>query len=323
MSRAKLKLYIYPEAQPHDHDTNKSGMAENLENTVPMSRLGIKKHFEVSSPENADYFFMGQFPQDSSGITKYSPADFGFFAGNESRHICDIDGEGGFEFSRRPAIPSWLYDSVITANGVPKTYSRLKNIFPRPTFSQLLIDIIKNREEDFVFPTQPSFGLRCFLNHDIRALLVYVLHKSDFQKDLHINKSWEGLASVGTDIHQRFIETMLNNSISLCPRGSGIDSVRLYETCYYKRVPVLISDRDYFLLGEGTYDTDFCFRICDKDMTPQYLKESLVEIYNTPIQELERRAIAARKYFDLVVRKYFEDPTLFFLKWLERNNAKK
>ena len=49
------------------------------------------------------------------------------------------------------------------------------------------------------------------------------------------------------------------------------------------------------------------------------MANELVKVYNTDIGELEERGKAARKYFDTVIRKYFEDPTLYFLNWLERN----
>ena len=320
MGRTKIKLYIYPNAKAHDHDTNKSGYANNLYNTVPMSELGIDRHFELTSPDECDYFYMGQFAQDSGDILKARPSDYEYFKGNQHRHICDIDGEGGFEFSNRPAIPNWLSNSIITANGVPKSYANLK-IFARPTFSQLLVDLVKE-EQCFDFPETVSFGLRCFLNHKVRAATMHALHNSNFEKELHINKKWLGLVSNNTPgIQDVYIDTMLNNLISLCPRGSGIDSVRLYETCYYSRVPVLISDQDYYLLGEDNHDTDFCFRICTSACNPFYIKEQLGKIYNTPIGELKERALLAKKYFNDEVKRYFEDPTLYFLQWIERGNS--
>ena len=322
MKNKKINLYIYPNAKPHDHDTNVSGFAHNLVDTVPMSKIGIERHFNVCAPEEADYFFMGQFAQDSSDIMKVSPADYKYFKGNENKHICDLDGEGGFEYSNRNPIPTWLHRSIITANGIPKTYSNIPGLFPRPTFSQLLIDIIKNQNEQFDFPKKTSIGSRVYLNHKIRALTAYVLHKSSFNKELHLNKIWHGLTPIGTDIQKNFIETMLNNSISLCPRGSGIDSVRFYETCYFMRLPVIITDQDYYLLGEDRYDTSFCFRICDSDMKPSFLKEALEEIYNLPIEVQKEHAVNARVYFDTVVREYFADPTLYFLKWMNSNERK-
>ena len=196
-------------------------------------------------------------------------------------------------------------------------------LFPRPTFSQLLIDIAKKNEQ-FAFPKTNSFGLRCFLNHWVRVVTVHALHNSDFTKELHVNKKWEGLTPINTKgVQDNFIETMLNNSLSLCPRGSGIDSVRFYESCYYNRVPIVISDQDYYLLGEEFYDTSFCFRICGHDLTPEALREELQKIYSLPNQELEERANLAKAYFSEVVASYFADPTGFFIKWIDKRNERK
>ena len=151
---------------------------------------------------------------------------------------------------------------------------------------------------------------------------MHALHNSEFKKELHINRKWLGMVPLGaTDVHDKFIQTMSDNLISLCPRGSGMDSVRLYETCYYSRVPVLISDQDYYLLGEDNYDTDFCFRICTDNCDPFYIKEELGKIYNTPLGELRERALLAKKYFNEEIKRYFEDPTLYFLQWVERGNS--
>ena len=155
------------------------------------------------------------------------------------------------------------------------------------------------------------------MNHKIRAMMVYTLHKSSFKKELHVNRRWAGPSEIGGKVQGDYIETMKNNLISLCPRGSGIDSVRLIESCYYTRVPVLISDHDYFLVGEDEYDLDFVYRITGKDLTPEELDEKLNMIYDTPISELKDRAFAAREYFDTVIRSYFEDPTEYFQNWLQ------
>ena len=40
----KIKLYIYENAKKHEHDTNVSGMADELYNTVPLSEKGIFDH---------------------------------------------------------------------------------------------------------------------------------------------------------------------------------------------------------------------------------------------------------------------------------------
>ena len=314
----KINLYVYPNANAHDHDST-----EHCKNTVPLSKLGIEKHCNLTSPDMADYFYMGQFNNDRGDLSKFKPSDFKYFLGNESRHICDIEGEGGFEASNRSAIPKWLHNSIITTMGPLKRYSDLPFLFTRPTFSHLLMDIVRSDSEDFEFPDNKSFGLRAFLNHKIRAVTVFALHKGEFEKELHVNRKWEGLSSIGSQTQQDFIDTMVNNSISLCPRGSGIDSVRFFESCYYNRVPVIITDHNYILFGEDHYDMSFCYRIHKENMKPEYLLDELQKIYNSPLEDLKKRAALGKQYFETIVREYFDDPTLYFIKWLEDKHERK
>ena len=55
----KIKLYVYPNAREHVHDDT-----EIYFNTVPLSKKGIEDYCELVSPEEADYFYMGQIPND-------------------------------------------------------------------------------------------------------------------------------------------------------------------------------------------------------------------------------------------------------------------
>tara|TARA_R100000808_G_C2149493_1_gene157900 strand:+ start:2811 stop:3731 length:921 start_codon:yes stop_codon:yes gene_type:complete len=301
----RKKLYVYKGARPHVHDN-----MEMYINTVPLSKRGIKDHFElVKSPEQADYFYMGQIPNEKFGFI--GPDHFRYFNDRKQKHICDVEGEGGVP------IPPWLHDCIITTMGPLKIYSDLNKLFTRPTFSHLLLDIIKNRKETFEIPNKKSFGFRGFLNHKIRAMMLHAVHNSDFNKEVHINRKWAGPSLVGGKIQSEYIQTMNDNLISLCPRGSGIDSVRLIESCYYTRVPVLISDHDYLLVGENDQSLDFIYRITGNNLNPDLLREQLALIYETPISELKERAQAAREYFDTTIREYFDDPTAYFLKWLE------
>lgn len=318
----KINLYIYPHAEPHVHDS----IPEYI-NTVPLSNAGIKKHCNVVPPEEADYFYMGQVTNDQiskNSITLYNEERFPFFKGNEHKHICDYEGEGGQEHGAGGVpIPEWLHSSILTINGPLKRYSNIKKMFIRPTFSYMLVSS-KDKKETFELPDNISMGFRGYINHAVRAVLVNTLRQfTDIKSELHINDKWSGPTQTGSDIQKQFMTTMHNNIISLCPRGSGIDSVRLLESCYFTRVPVLISDHDYYLVGDDHYDTSFFYKICSNELGipgqgESYLYNELLKIYNTDITELQRRAILARKYFEDVIQKYFEDPTLYFLQWLNK-----
>lgn len=304
----KKKLYVYPRVSKHVHDET-----DIYYNTVPLSEKGIKDHFILSSPETADYFYMGQISNNKFSFL--SPDMYRYLEGNENRHIVDVEGEGG------QPIVSWLHDCIITSMGPLKKYSHLNRLFTRPTFSHLFLDIIKNRNESFEIPAEKSFGFRGYLNHQMRAMMLHSLHNSDFKKELHMNRTWSGPSEIGGKVQQDYIQTMKDNLLSLCPRGSGIDSVRLIESCYYTRVPILISDHDYFLVGEDDKELDFVYRITGEDLIPSKLTEQLQAIYDTPIEELTERAEAARNYFDSVIRSYFDDPTAYFLSWLDKKGT--
>tara|TARA_B100000809_G_scaffold131049_1_gene128839 strand:- start:4630 stop:5586 length:957 start_codon:yes stop_codon:yes gene_type:complete len=315
----KIKLYVYPDAKPHVHDTQE---AQFYYNTVPLSAAGIEQYCDLVEPDQADYFYMGQLNNNQSLHTHDPYQSWPYFQDNEHKHICDYEGEGGQEQGAGGAtIPTWLHNSIITLNGPLTSYTtKIKRLFTRPTFSHLLMDIIKNQNDTFKFPSIKSIGFKGYLNHSIRQIMANAYsHHEPFNTDISFNNKWEGPSETGSIIQQQYIETMLRHPISLCPRGSGIDSVRLLETCYYNRVPVLISDYDYCMVGDGYYDTSFCFRICRSISTPEYLIHEMHRLYDTSLSELEDRANLARKYFDIVIRKYFDDPTLYFLYWLQSN----
>jgi hypothetical protein len=83
-------------------------------------------------------------------------------------------------------------------------------------------------------------------------------------------------------------------------------------------VPVIISNEDFYQVGEDEYDTSFIFKVIG-DLSPKDMANELVTIYNTNINELKERGDAAKNYFDTVIKEYFKDPTLFFINWLKRN----
>ena len=303
-----MKLFVYENAKEQVHDKT-----QYYKNTIPLSKEGIKKHFEITKdPNQADYFYMGQISNDSYHY--HSPEMYKYFSAYPKKHICDVEGEGGVP------IVNWLKSSIITTMG-PLKGQNIPYLFTRPTFSTLLIDNVNNKNEEFQLPNNKIFGFRGFINCKARAFMLYVLHQDkELQKDIHVNRVWSGPAPIGSDIHKVYIDTMLSNAISLCPRGSGIDSVRFLESCYYGRVPVIITDLEYNLVGEDHYNMDFCFRININDYDQKKLHNELLKIKETSHEELEYRAKKAKQYFNEVIIKYFDDPTDYFLKWLEKRN---
>lgn len=306
------KLYIYPNASHHDQDT-----IEEYKDTVPLSEAGIKKHFTVvDTPENADYFYIGQI-SNASTVPLYESTgeEFPFFNGNEKLHIADMEGEGGWD------IPDWLQKCILTTMGPRKSVDVYK-LFTRPAFSKMFVEMIKDKRT-FNFPEKNGFGFRGCINHEVRnlmfrALNLPILNEKRIRREAYINGGYAGSAPANHPIHKIYEELMLKHPLSLCPRGAGIASTRILETCFYSRVPVIIVEDDFWQVGEDEYDMSFCFKILVNN-SPEELANELINIYNTDIEELKERGMEARKYFDTVVRPYMDDPTLYFLKWLERN----
>ena len=303
----KLKLYIYPNAKDHVHDH----LARYV-NCIPLSRKGLEDHCTLVCPEDADYFYMGQFPDVDN---RPSPDEFKYFKGNEARHIVDLEGEGGIE------IPEWLHDSIITTNGPLKEYSHIKKLFVRPTFSHLLLDIVNGEPEQFDVPEEKSFGFKGLPNHAVRYLLFNSFYQTPKNAHLpvHItpNNVWGGPKNKGDELRTEYVDTMLQHSFSLCPRGIGIDSVRVIESCYYNRAPIVITDKDYFLVGEHRVNVDdFCYKVIVPESSEKDLVSQLDYIYNRPMEEIVEKSNKARAYFDTVIRDYFADPTKEFINWL-------
>jgi len=91
----KLKLYVYPDAQPHAHDTQG---AKYYYNTVPLSMEGIEQYCELVEPDKADYFYMGQLTNSKSLHDQDPYQSWPYLQDNEHKHICDYEGEGGQEY---------------------------------------------------------------------------------------------------------------------------------------------------------------------------------------------------------------------------------
>ena len=110
---------------------------------------------------------------------------------------------------------------------------------------------------------------------------------------------------------------MLQNTFALCPSGTGVDSVRFFEACFFSRIPVVISDS--FTMGKEFNKNKFFYFQIDPNNSISKIAEDLKEIEQTPLQKLEEMSYNSKEFFESKIRKYFEDPTLRFIEWLEKN----
>lgn len=307
MTKSKIKLFLYHNAQTHVHDEIKG-----YENTVPFSRQGISDHCTITqAPEHADYFYMGQYSRDRD--KNFSVKNFPFFELYKNKHIIDLEGEGGLP------IPESLFDCIVTVNGPLSEYkTKIYKLFTRPTFSTLFVDIAKNRYEDIPNVVNRNLGFKGFVNCQTRYdMFVTLFSAKNIKVLLEQNPSWSGPSKVGSSLQEDYINKLKQFSFALCPRGSGIDSVRLWEACYYKRIPILISDKDYLMVGEDLFDTSFIQKIILSGRNLiENLEQRLLTIINVPDEKIIELQNQAKSYFETIIRPYMLDPTKFMLRWL-------
>lgn len=313
MTRKKYNLFIYPSAQPHVHDDETLHLVNGISqyiNTVPFSKKGISEHFNITTADKADFFYMGQI-SDRMGIP--SKKNFFFLDGNESKHVCDIEGD----WTNR-MIPEWLKDCVLTINGAKKEYEDL-DMFIRPTFSFLLVDLAKKKNK-YVKTREinTKFGFRGFPDtHGVRKKMKESFDLSGFDGEVILNNTWQAQNNINSENTVKYIKTLTDNLFSLCPMGAGVDSIRFYESCYFGSIPVIISNN--FIPFEYEFNKPFYFRI-DPNLSIEGMLLEFSKIKNTSTNVIKEMSKNAQEYFEVQVRSYFYDPTLKFLKWY--NNEK-
>jgi len=303
----KIKLYIYPNAKQHVQDN----MAKENYNTVPWSEQGIKNHCEIVSSDEAEYYYMGQV---SCGLSMPDKSEFKYFDGNEESHIIDFEGDW-FQKS----IPDWLKNSLISVSGVKKEYENIK-IFPRPAVSHLLLDIIRNnRKIKHTFESNKSFGFKGFPDpRGIRIKTAKACELAGVKTDIHFNQAWQGKAHPNSQVVSEYCKLMLQNTFALCPSGTGVDSVRFFEACFFSRIPIVVSDS--FTMGhEFNKNKPFYFQVDPHNSTDRIAKE-LNEIEKTSLHKLKEMSYNSKEFFEINMRKYFEDPTLRFIEWLREDD---
>ena len=302
----KLKIYIYPNARPHVQDN----MEKEYYNVVPLSKKGIQDHCELVDPDKAEYFYMGQV---SCGLPLPTENEFQHFTGNEQKHIIDFEGDW-FQKS----IPDWLRNSIVSVSGVKGEYEGIK-IFTRPAVSSLLLDIIRNnRELKYTFEANKRFCFKGFPDpRGIRVKTAKACQLSNVNANIVFNQAWQGKAHSKSREVADYCKMMLQSTFALCPSGTGVDSVRFFEACFFSRIPVVVSDS--FTMGhEYNKDKPFYFQI-NPNKSIEQIARDLEKIESTPIDILKKMSYNSKEFFELEIRSYFQDPTLKLIEWLRKD----
>jgi len=296
------KVYFYPGSRdPTLHERDGYG------DCIPFSLQGIERWIEpTDDPEQAQLFYCGQFHDKDAW--KLNPNKFEFFRGRESRHVFDIEGDW-----RGMEIPEWLRPCIMTAMNVPEC-NRGWNIMARPGGSKLLIYLAREAPRGFSLPKRKQFFFRGQRDSQgLRVRLGQLFAKSSLPGNYLFNESWGAVADVGSKMVADYQEMMRGSAFNLCPAGEGQATLRMYEACYYGRIPILIAD--CLWTWEDVTDISFTFRISPQAGDEEIAK-IFADIFAISDSELEDRCRMAALYFEHIVRFYFRDPTEFLLTWL-------
>ena len=129
-----------------------------------------------------------------------------------------------------------MFTTTITKSG------RKVNEFPFPAFTGDFFDI-KNE-----INLNRSVGFCGAITHQLRADVLNILYNSNkIKTDFLVRKSfWADAEMTKDEARVGYLNNLINNTFTICVRGAGNFSYRLYETMMMGRIPIIInSDQVY------------------------------------------------------------------------------
>lgn len=302
----RLKVWFYPLCGGMVHDED-----EWYRGTVPFCKAGIEKWVDIVPAKDAEFYHMGQ-------IREFQPNpydqmfSFWHWPKQPGKHIVDLEGdyaEGTFreEFT----------GAVRVACGAPHRWRADGNVFPRPTMSRQLLELVRGNAP--AMPPAKDRAMGFIGKKDswgVRAKVVEAALSSGIPSHLALNEVWGGPSDPSSPMREVFRRNMEACSVSLCIQGeNAVNTARFYETCCYGRFPVVIGHT--MLPGEDIFDTSFACQI-PAELSALEIKNELQRLGDMTLSEMVERGKAARAYWESVLVPYFADPTKFFLEWLVR-----
>jgi hypothetical protein len=253
-----------------------------------LNRLSFfsKKYKLVDNPENADIILICYAPKDNYSmilknnplVKKYLSKSFVFT--NADRPMQIIRG------IYTSAEKNFINFSRVKSCSYTADYKKFVNPF---------ISSYKYLPHDF----EPKY-LFSFLgrnSHDVRNVIFNINFK---RKDIFIHDSSEfNLFTHDEDVNKlefqkKFCDILLQSKFSLCPRGFGANSFRLFESMQLGIAPIIISDD--WILPNGPDWRKFSIIIKEKDI--KNLEVIVQEYENNYKQMGESAREAFLKYFD-------------------------
>lgn len=302
----KIKLYVYPNAQRHVHDD-----IPEYRGVVPLCEEGINKWCELVPPDKAEYFYMGQLG-DQHKVDLVRPQDFKYFNQRQVSHIMDLEGD----WTGYRDVPEWLHHCILTVNGLHIKYKDKLKAFVRPTFSKLLLNIIRGENPPLRVNRSdysPRFAFRGFADQfGVRNRMLRAAQISGVKQKIQITSEWRGSTPSDDKTVTEYKQIMEWGTIGLAPRGAGLDSVRFLEACHFQTWPILIGDNEIV----GDTGQNFYERI--PTSTSIIGMSNIFKTIAHREEEIEEKATLAKEYFETTIRDYFRDPTLVFIEWLRK-----
>lgn len=310
----KIRMHVYPEAKLPDLRTTEEW--PEYADTLPFNKKSIAQHIECVEPRDAEFFYMGAIRNDDVSEEGFRLERFPYLTECPERHIANIDGDWDHR-EREPTLDPVFRKCILIMSSHNR--SMYPNAMVRPCCGPLLHHLLKQFP---IFPFPPERAVFGFcggiLNHWSRLVLLGWIKKNQIPSVTLPQIGGRGASGIfpGSSEAMLYELNMRDCGLALCPRGSGEHSIRFYEACFFMCVPILIGDCG--VVGDDYYDTRFIWQI--SPLASEYdTMQFLHHIIKEPLDKMRARAVAARIYFDNVVRVYFKDPTAYFLRWMVRH----
>lgn len=142
-----------------------------------------------------------------------------------------------------------------------------QDVIPIPLICSSITEVFENKPKDifcsFVGSVSPNIGGNNSLSHNIRMKMLEILVNND--KYVLKPKHWE--PNIKEDRKDLFLDVTSRSKFTLCPRGYGATSFRMYEAMQLKSVPVYIYyNKPYFPYTKEIDWTKLCVSLDVKDM---------------------------------------------------------
>ena len=299
----KSKIYFYPGSRDitiYERD--------GYVDCVPFSPQGMRWIEPTENPDEAQMFYCGQFHDKDAW--RLNPNRFEFFQGRESKHVLDVEGDW-----RGMDIPEWLRPCILTAMNQREKY-RDWNVMTRPGCSRLLVHLAREAPSGFRMPSNKQFYFQGQKDSaGLRERVYQNLIAADVPYTFSFNFRWNAPSALDDPEVIQYRQRMCDSAFILCPAGEGQATLRMYEACYYGRIPIVVAD--CLWAWEDVTDVSFAFRISPQAGDEEMVK-ALADIFSMAESELEDRCRMAALYFEHIVKSYFRDPTEFLFTWLRK-----